>query len=310
MQVDGADPAIGPKRGRSSAAPRTRKRTSYLGYLYLLPALALYGGFVVRPLIQGVWLSLYNWDGFTAAKWVGFGNYVNVLKDPEIRGAFAHSLVMLLFYSVLPMLLALLVVFVLSGRRVRGATTFRAVLFLPQILPSVAIGIIWRWVYAPDGPLNGGLSALGLGGLARGWLGDFTWALPAVGSIGTWVTFGFVMVLLLSGVQRIPRELRDAARIDGAGRVREFQAVILPGIRNELVVAGLVTVIAAFRVFDIIFVTTAGGPGTSTQVPALQVYEQSFRYSHIGAGAAVGVTLALVISLAVFLITRVTEREE
>lgn len=299
--------------GQAVRRPGRRSRRHQLsrlsGYLYILPALALFGSFVVYPLIQGVWISLYDWDGFTLATWVGLDNYRSILTDPEIRGAFVHSLVMLFFYSVLPIAVGLVITAAFSGRRVRGAPLYRAVLFLPQVLPAVAIGIVWRWMYAPEGPINNFLRAIGAGALARGWLGDFTLALPAVGAVGTWVTFGFVMVLLLAGVQKIPADLYDAAKVDGAGRMREFTAVTLPGLRNELVVASMVTVIAGFRVFDLIFVTTSGGPGTATSVPALQVYRESFQYGKIGSGAAVGMILAFVIFVVVLTLTRITERD-
>jgi raffinose/stachyose/melibiose transport system permease protein len=288
---------------------RRRGRPQWIGWLYLLPALLLFSGFVIVPLLQGIWISFFDWDGFTAAKWVGVDNYRAVILDPRLREAFAHSLVLILFYALLPIGLGLLITAVLSGRSVRGTTAFRAILFVPQVLPAVAIGVVWRWMYSPTGPINGALDAVGATDVSRGWLGDFTWALPAIGLVGTWAAFGFVMVLLLAGVQKISIDLFDAARVDGAGRIAEFFAVTLPGLKNELVLATTITVIAGFRVFDLIYVTTAGGPGTSTTVPAWQVYRESFQYFHVGLGAAVGMTLALLIFVAVIVIFRVLERD-
>lgn len=277
--------------------------------MYLVPAILLFAAFVVYPLTQGLWISLFAWDGFTTATWVGLDNYIAVVTNPSLREAFAHSLLLVIFYSLIPIGLGLLITAVLSSRPVRGATAYRAILFLPQILPAVAIGVVWRWMYAPSGPINAGLDAFGLTDISRGWLGDFTWALPAVGLVGTWAAFGFVMVLLLAGVQRISTDLYDAAQVDGAGRIAEFFAVTLPGLKNELILATAFTLIAAFRVFDLIYVTTSGGPGTSTTVPAWQVYRESFQYFHVGLGSAVGMSLALVIFAAVLLVMRLMERD-
>ncbi len=310
MQIAGMSQA---ETGRPGTLRRIwanrQARPQWIGWLYLLPAILLFTAFVIYPLTQGLWISFFDWDGFTAAAWVGLDNYVAVVTNPSLREAFAHSLVLVIFYSFIPIGLGLLITAVLSSRPIRGATAYRAVLFLPQILPAVAIGVVWRWMYAPGGPINAGLDAFGLTEISRGWLGDFTWALPAVGLVGTWAAFGFVMVLLLAGVQRISADLYDAARVDGAGRIAEFFAVTLPGLKNELVLAIAVTLIAAFRVFDLIYVTTSGGPGTSTTVPAWQVYRESFQYFHVGLGSAVGISLALVIFAAVLLVMRLIERD-
>ena len=120
----------------------------------------------------------------------------------------------------------------------RGFLFFRTVLFMPQTIATVVVAQAFVWIYAPQGPLNEFLGKIGLSSLATTWLGDFTWALPAVGLIGTWITFGLCLVLFLAGAQRIPFELYEAARVDGAGFVREFFAVTLPGLRNEIVGRG------------------------------------------------------------------------
>ena len=181
------------------------------------------------------------------------------------------------------MFLGLLLATLLAHGRVRGVTGFRAVLFLPQTVATVVVAIAWVWIYAPDGPLNEALRAVGLGGITRGWLGDFDFALPALGLVGTWVTFGLCLVLFLAGLQKIPHSLYEAARVDGAGRVREFFAVTLPGLRGELAVALTLTMITALRTFDLIYVSTAGGPGTSTTVPAVLVYQNAFTNGRVGA---------------------------
>jgi raffinose/stachyose/melibiose transport system permease protein len=280
-----------------------------VAYLYLAPAFFFYLLFAFGPLAYTTWLSFFDWDGLTVGTWVGLDNYDEVLSDPDIRASFVHSFELIFFYAVLPCVLGLLLVSVIAHSRVRGVTFFRAVLFMPQTIATVVVAIVWVWVYAPDGPLNEVLRAVGLDSLARGWLGDFTWALPALGLVGTWVMFGLCLVLFLAGIQKIPQSLYEAARVDGAGRVREFFAVTLPGLRGELAVALTLTTIMALRTFDLIYVSTQGGPGTSTTVPSVLVYQNAFSNGRVGLAAAVAVVLTLLIFVVAFGITRLVDRD-
>lgn len=286
------------ERARQRAAKRSRPpgEPGRIGWLYVLPALLIYGGFLLWPLVRGAQFSLYNWDGLGPATWAGAANYTRILSDPTLRGAFWHLLVLVVFYSILPCCIAFVLTAAMSRTKIRGLTFFRTVLFLPQVVAMVAVAVAWQWVYSENGPINGvlrGLHSLGLPDWSRGWLGDFTFALPAVGVIGTWVGIGLAMVLFLAGVQKIPRELYEAARIDGAGAVREFFAVTLPGLRRELAVALTLTTIMAIRNFDLIYMATSGGPGDSTKVPAYEVYNRTFNTGEVGLGCAIGVTLAV-----------------
>jgi raffinose/stachyose/melibiose transport system permease protein len=220
-----------------------------------------------------------------------------------------HSLVLILFYAVLPCGLGLVLASLIAHSRVKGVTFYRAVLFLPQTIATVVVAIAWVWIYAPDGPLNEGLRAIGLGSITRGWLGDFDFALPALGLVGTWVMFGLCLVLFLAGIQKIPLTLYEAARVDGAGRVREFFAVTLPGLRGELAVALTLTTIMALRTFDLIYVSTSGGPGTSTTVPSVLVYQNAFSNGRVGLASAIAVVLTAIIFVVAFGITRIVDRD-
>jgi raffinose/stachyose/melibiose transport system permease protein len=157
--------------------------------------------------------------------------------------------------------------------------------------------------------LNSALRTVGLGGVARSWLGDFHLALPALGLVGAWVEFGLCVVLFLAGIQKIPISLFEAARVDGAGRVREFFAVTLPALRGELAVALTLTMIYALRSFDLIYVATSGGPGTSTTVPSYLVYQNAFANGRVGLAAAVAVVLTILIFAVAFVVTRVVDRD-
>jgi raffinose/stachyose/melibiose transport system permease protein len=281
-----------------------------VGLLYILPAFALYGLFVLLPALDGAWISLFRWDGVTLAHWAGPDNYVNALADTVVQQAFFHAFVLILFYALAPVALGLLITAALSRHPFRGLTAFRTIVFLPQVLAAVVIGVAWQWMYDPQGPVNTALTALGLEGLTRAWLGDFGVALPAVGIIGTWVTTGLCAVLFIAGVQQIPMDRYDAARVDGAGALREFFAVTLPGLRNEIVVALLLTVIAALRAFDVIFVTTKGGPGTETYVPTLLIYKRAFVSGDVGSAAAIATILTVVVLLVSVGIRRLEEAGE
>lgn len=291
--------------------PSARRRPGEarnIGYLYILPAFVVYGLFVLLPLVHSGVLSFYEYDGVTPGTFIGLDNYRLLLADPILKSAFAHALVLIVFYSLLPVAIGLLLASSIARVRVRGLAWYRTILFLPQVIPLVVVAVVWRWIYSPQaGPLNQGLDALGLDVLSRSWLGDFTWALPAVGLIGTWVMYGLCMVLFIAGVQKIPQDLYDAARVDGAGPLWEMRAVTLPHLRNEIAVALTLTVIAALRNFDLVYLTTKGGPGTATAVPALEVYNRAFTTGQVGVASTVGVTLAaaiLVITLGVSRIER------
>jgi raffinose/stachyose/melibiose transport system permease protein len=288
--------------GRAPGEPRN------VAYLYLLPGLAAYLIFTFFPLLQTVRLSFYDWDGLTPKKWIGLANYRELFQTPEIRSAFYHSVELILFYAVFSIVIGLFITALLTRFRVHGFMFFRTVLFLPQTIATVVVAQAFTWIYAPSGPLNEFLRFIGLGSLAKTWLGDFEWALTAVGLIGTWITFGLCIVLFLAGAQRIPTELYEAARVDGAGFVREFFAVTLPGLRNELVVAATLTTITALRNFDIIYNTTSGGPGGETEVPSWVMFHNAFDLSRVGFAASIAVVLTVIITAVALVIGSLSRR--
>lgn len=264
-------------------------------YLYLLPALLVYGAFLLYPLLRSVQFSLYDWPGFGPSTFVGLGNYVDLLDDRKFHAAILHSLILILFYSILPLAVGLLLAAILRRGRVRGLGFFRVVIFLPQVIALVVVAISWHQIYAPNGPLNDFLRAIGLGSVARGWLGDPTFALPAVGMIGFWLMTGLTMLLLLAGMGRIPDDLYEAARLDGAGPVAEFFAITLPAVKAEIATALVLTVIAALKTFDLVYVTTSGGPGNATTVPSFEVYNRAFNLKDVGSASAVAVVLTALV---------------
>jgi ABC-type sugar transport system permease subunit len=316
VRDSGGDEARRPGIARGGAT-RPRRRTGRapgeprnVAWLYLLPGVAFFGLFTLGPLLHSGWLSLFDWDGLTPKRYVGLDNYRTAFSDPDVHAAFLHSAKLIVFYALVPIVLGLILAGALTRYPVRGMTFFRTALFLPQTIAGVVVAQAFVWFYQLDGPFNRFLGLIGLGSIKRGWLGDFDWALTFVGTIGTWVTFGLCMVLFIAGAQKISTSLYDAARVDGAGAVREFFAVTLPGLRNELVVAFVLTTINALRSFDLIYNTTSGGPGNETYVPALLVFQNAFRYNKVGYSCAIAVMLAIVIFTVAIVINLLTERGE
>jgi raffinose/stachyose/melibiose transport system permease protein len=290
-------------------APRATSRgykpgqRPWTAYLYILPGFLIYAVFVLWPIVDTLRYSFYDWDGFSTPTFAGLGNYVRLLNDEVFHIALRNNLLFIVFYTLFPIGLGLFLTALMTRRNLRGLTFFRTGLFLPYVMSAVVIGVIWRWIYNPlFGPLNQALKAVGLDILARPWLGDFVWALPAVGVIGTWVQYGFCMVLFIAGVQRIEEELYDAAKLDGANEGQQFWYVTLPSLRSEISVALVSTLIAALRIFDLVFVTTRGGPGNNTTVVALHIYSNAFTINRVGYAAAIAVVLTVILLLISYLI--------
>ncbi|MET0493019.1 MAG: sugar ABC transporter permease [Actinoplanes sp.] len=292
-----------PRRGRRTRRPRS----SWLGWLFALPAITVYLVFVIRPLLLTVQYSFYDWNGIGAATWIGLDNYVRLFTDSELFGTIVHAFELILFFSFVPVLLGLAVAATI--RRIaqsRLAVVARTVLFLPQVIPLVAAGIMWTWLLSTTGLINQLLSAIGLESVTRAWLGDFSTALPAVGVIGAWVQIGLCTLLLLAGMSKIDESLYEAARLDGAGPFREFRSITLPSLRQEIGVCLTVTVISALASFDIIYVSTQGGPGNATMVPGLEIYYLAFAEREIGMASALAVALTVLVLLCVLPIQRLT----
>jgi raffinose/stachyose/melibiose transport system permease protein len=279
------------------------------GWLFVAPALAAYGVFVLWPLVQTFKYSLYQWDGVLPARWVGLDNFKTVFSDHELLGVLGHAFQLIIFFSGIPVGLGLVVAAVMrrvASRRV--STVARAVLFLPQVVPLVAAGIAWSWVLSSTGVVNQVLKAVGLGGVTRAWLGDFGTALPAVGVIGAWVLLGLCTVLLLAGMTKIDPTLYEAAQLDGAGPVREFVSITLPNLHQEIGVCVTVTVIAALSAFDIVYISTRGGPGTQTMVPGLEIYQLAFFNRQVGLASALAVVLMALVLVCILPIQWLTRR--
>ncbi|MGO1383580.1 MAG: carbohydrate ABC transporter permease [Arachnia sp.] len=300
-----------PERGRRRGGGRPSAVVRHPGapYLYLLPAFLVYAGFMLFPLIRAAQFSLFDWPGFGPATFVGLGNYVDLLSDDRFKASILHSLILIFFYSILPLVIGLILAAVLRRGRVKGLGFFRVAIFMPQVIALVVVAVAWREIYSPSGSLNDLLETIGLGGLARGWLGDPNLALVAVGIIGFWLGTGLVMLLLLAGMGRISDQLYEAARLDGAGPVREFFAITLPSVKGEITTALVLTIIAALKTFDLVYLTTSGGPGTATTVPSYEVYNRAFNLKEVGSASAVAIVLTVMVFSINVAISRIGEEK-
>ncbi|MGC4956700.1 carbohydrate ABC transporter permease [Actinomadura citrea] len=302
--VSPSRPPAAAAAGRRRLPPGNRRRVR--GWLYVLPALAVYTGFAIWPALNTLRLSFFTWDGILAPTWAGLDNYVRIFQEQALYEAVLHGLILIVFFSFLPVVAGLLMTALLMGRIRRGMTFFRIVFFLPQVLPLVAVGVTWRWLYSETGVVNQLLDLVGLSSFTRAWLGDYDLALIALGFIGTWAMSGLCMMLFLAGAQKIDPALYEAATLDGAGSFRQFRHVTLPGVRKEITIAGVITTIAALASFDLVYVTTNGGPAGQTNVPALLVYRLAFNEGDIGGASALAVVLTVIVIAIVGLIRRFT----
>jgi raffinose/stachyose/melibiose transport system permease protein len=283
------------------------RRETIIGWLFVLPALLMYAVFVLLPLLLTIVYSFYRWNGVGPMTWVGLKNYVTVFEVPDLLGTIFNAFWLVIWFSFIPVTLGLVVASIIHRVATgRLGEVSRTVLFLPQVIPLVAAGIIWGWLLALPGLVNQILKAVGLGEITRAWLGDFDWALPAVGIIGVWVLLGFCIVLLSTGMAKVDPALYESARIDGAGWSQEFLGITVPLLRHEIGVCLTVTVIAALAAFDIVYVSTAGGPGNSTAVPGIQIYILAFTQRAIGLASALAVLLMLLVVLVIIPIQRLS----
>jgi raffinose/stachyose/melibiose transport system permease protein len=287
------------------------RRDHLVGWLFVIPALSFYAMFVIQPLFLSLQYSFYEWNGVGVATWVGLDNYVTVFSDEELLNAIFNALKLIVFFSFIPVSVGLITASVIRRAATGGfGTVSRTVLFLPQIIPLVAAGIMWNWVLSKSGTVNQFLTAIGLESITRAWLGDFDWALAAVGFIGVWVLLGLVTLLLLTGMSKIDPALYEAARIDGASAWNEFRSITVPGVRNELAVTLTVTVIAALSAFDVIYISTNGGPGFATLVPGLKIYILAFVSRDVGTASALAIVLMILVLVAILPIQRLVRESD
>jgi raffinose/stachyose/melibiose transport system permease protein len=284
-------------------------RTALVAWAFIVPAFAFYATFVLVPIGMSIYYSLLRWDGIGKAQFKGLSNYLVVLSESDFLQILGNAFQLVVYFTVIPVAIGLGVASAIRNHLGgRFGATARTILFIPQVIPLVAAGIAWSWMLASNGVVNQALSLIGLGGIARGWLGDFDFALPAVGLIGAWVLLGLCTMLLVTGIARIDPSLYEAGKIDGASAWDEFRWITLPGLRQEIGVCVTVTVIAALASFDIVYIATGGGPGIQTTVPGLEIYRLAFAHRQVGLASALAVVLMLLVIVCVLPIQWLTRQ--
>ncbi|MEV0616628.1 sugar ABC transporter permease [Nonomuraea sp. NPDC050404] len=264
-------------------------------WTFALPALAVYLIFLVYPAASSLWFSFTDWDGLSPAyNVVGLDNYARMLGDPVVLTAAGNNLLWSVVTIVVPVALGLALALLLNGK-VRGKPVLRLIFYAPGVLPLVSIASIWGWLYNPEhGAINSFLQLIGLDGLAQPWLGQDSTALWAVMVPAVWLRTGFPMLLYLAALQGIPGQLYEAARVDGASRWEQFRHVTMPGLRSAHYIVLALSLIDSFKVFDLVYAMTYGGPGTATQVMGTWMYANVFQYYQTGYGTAIAVVITLV----------------
>jgi multiple sugar transport system permease protein len=275
--------------------------------ILLAPACLMFATFVIYPIGQSLWLSLYDWDGVGPKTWVGLSNFAELFEDPVFYTALANNLCWLLLYLAAPVLGLLLALFL--NQTVRGIRLVRALFLLPFVISQVVVGLIFAWFLNPDfGLLNPLLAQLGMAPVAP--LQNERWAIFAVIAAGLWPQTAYCMVLYLTGLTGMRPELIESARLDGARDHTLLWHVVLPQLRPVTFIAAMVCVVSALRSFDLVMIMTAGGPYNSTNVLAYYMYEQTFLSLRYGYAAAIAAVLfALMGCCVAFFLWRLLGRE-
>ena len=280
-------PAAGPgRRGR-------RWRNTLWVLFFLLPSAVPLIAFTLVPMVGSLWVSLHRWNLISPMEWVGLDNYVKLVADPSTRRVFGHTLLYIAGYLPLVYIGGLGLAMVLN-QAFRGRSFFRAAYFLPVVTSWVVVALVWQWLLNPrNGLVN---SVLGTFGLPEpGWWTDPTWSIPSVILASAWKDVGFVMVILLAGLQAIPADVQEAARIDGANAWQRFRLITLPLLSPSSFFVLVISLVGGFQVFDQVYVMTGGGPAGSSQVVVGQIYDLTFRYGRAGEASALSWLLFAVI---------------
>jgi len=279
--------------GRTRRWWTARRRDHLAGYLFITPQILGTALFVIAPLAMVAWYSLHEWNVLAGSfEFVGDANYQQLLNDPGLPGVLAATGVFSLGLVVLNLSLALWLAIMLN-RRFAGTTVFRTVFFSPVVVSLVAWTIVWGFLLQNDGGINGLLSAIGVDG--PNWLRGEATAMGAVVVVQVFKNVGLNMVLFLAALQGVPRELYEAASIDGASPWRQFSRITVPMISPTILLTSIITIVGSLQVFAQIDVLTQGGPGTSTTVLVYYLYQQAFDFHHFGYGSTLAILLFAIV---------------
>lgn len=288
--ITATEPETAPPIPAYRRGSKLRLRNALIGWSFILPNFIGFGLLTLVPIVVLFYMSFTNWNVFGKADWIGFANFVRLIGD----GSFRISVVNTLYYSAMHIPLTIVVslgLALLLNNKLRGVAFFRTAAFFPYITSIVAIAVVWNLLFSPEyGPINEFLRFIGIQN-PPGWLTSPEWAMPAVVIVSTWRDMGYYMILFLAGLQTVPRELHEAARVDGASVWQRFVNVTLPCLRPTMFFVTVMLTINSFKIFDLILVMTEGGPGQSTLVMSQFIYRKGFEESQFGYASAAAVVL-------------------
>ncbi|MFT4413729.1 carbohydrate ABC transporter permease [Fredinandcohnia humi] len=279
-------------------------RSSRTAILYILRALLIVVLMVFLPIVLNLYNSLFRWNSFDVGRtFVGLDYYVRLFKDPIFYTALKNNVLYAVISLIFQVGLGIIVAAILEDKLIRRFQPFfRTVFFIPSVISIAVVGLMWQLLYNPEvGLVNGALHAIGLSEWTHSWLGDSTTAIYAVVAVSQWQYTGYMAMLFLIAMQKIPYEYYEAAMIDGASKIKTFFHITLPQIKEMILVGSVITVIGAFKVFDEVYVMTFGGPGRSTEVLGTMLYRAAFRNDEMGYASTIG-TVIFVITLTLSLV--------
>lgn len=272
-------------------------RNIFGNYFFILPALALFVVFSIYPFVKVLQLSFHSWDGISQAMtYVGLANFKDLFMDngvfwQSMGNAFFITLLALTVQNFLALFLA-----VLCDRDIRGGNVYRVIFYIPPVLSGIVVGLIWNWIFDGNyGLLNHFLAYIGLGNLSRAWLARPETALLCVSVVHMWQGFGWGFVILLAGLQSIPRDLYEAARVDGANSWVVFKNITVPLMIPVFILVSILTILGTMQIYALIVATTGGGPGYHTEVPIMRIIKTMIDSSQFGYACAMGVVFGLML---------------
>lgn len=279
-------------------------------FIGLAPALVIYLLFAIVPILISFYYSVMDWDGFTDMKFIGLANFQEALTDPVFWSSLKNNL-LVVATSVFGQIPLALFFALLLNRNLKGGKIFRTLGFLPVVISTVIISLVWGMLYnSRRGLFNKLLESVGLDQLAQNWLGDPKWAMISVCITIIWQFVGLYLIIFLAALQNIPQEIYEAAEIDGASEMKKTFFITLPMMRNSIMVAVILCISGSLRTFDLIYVMTSGGPGHSTEVLAMYMFDQTFSSTRYGYGSALSIFIFFFSLLLVYGSTLVLKKKE
>jgi len=279
------------------------------GILFLLPAAAIFILFFYVPFLQSIYYSFTDWTGTGLPTFIGWANYAHIWKDPHMTDGLMNSLKMVVFGLIIQNPLALLAA-ILLNRQFRTGSLIRTAIYLPVIISLVVASVVWGQMLQYDGFINEVLGRIGLSSITEDWLGNVYTSFPAIILLSQWQAIGYCAIIYLAGLQAIPQEMYEAAEMEGAKGWSLFRHITFPMLMPAVSIVLFLTVVGALKMFDLPYILTNGGPGTSSYTLYLAVYNAAFRDNNYGYATASGIVLAIFIVIVSILQLSATRRKE